>query len=366
MEAVVDPVAPGASEEVEESLSPLDLPAAPPHPQETLEIDLDDVAELENSRPAYYGIEELRNSLHTQGQLEPCLVRPAHDDKHGRPYELVFGYRRKRAAEELGWTTLRCEVRDIPTDSELLERQISENFQRENMSPIAEANAMRRMMKIGDLTQAEVARRLGVDPSQVSHRLKLLGLKEDILTRVDEGKISASTAEVISSLSDPDAQGKIADMAERNDWGLKKVQKWVREYKAGENRDRQDLEALEAQELGQTNPQLLVQMEDVVELPRLAPREDMTADEFAQLVLYQQLRLGNDNEMLAYLEEEMGTPYERLWDYVSSLDASQVQELSRRMALRFLSSPHRYRTFEEGVKDSLCLGTQEEWDGTDG
>lgn len=338
--------------EGEAELSSLDLPASEPHPERTLEIPLDQIAELENSRPAYYGIEELKNNLHTQGQLEPVLVRPSRDSEHGRPYELVYGYRRKRAAEELGWQTLRAEVRDIPTDQELLERQISENWLRENLSPIAEANAMRRMMNVGSLSQAEVARRLGVDPSQVSHRLKLLSLSEGILTKVDEGKISASTAEVIATVPDPAAQKKIADLAERNDWGLKKVQKWVREHKAGEVHD---LEAAKAEEVVKQSPALLVQMEDVVELAHLTPREDLSPADFERLSVYVLLRMGNDNEMLEYLAEEMGYPYERLWDYVVELSEEQLDELKRRLTLRFISSAHRYRTFEPSLREALCL-----------
>jgi ParB family chromosome partitioning protein len=344
-----------ASEEssAEEELTSFDLPAGEPHPSETVEIPLADIAELENSRPAYYGIEDLKKNLHTQGQLEPCLVRPAPKGaEHGRPYELVFGYRRKRAAEELEWPVLRCEVRkDITSDTELLERQISENFQRENLSPVAEANAMQRMKAIGKMSNADIARRLGCDPSHVSHRLSLLALKEDILTKVDVGQISASAAETIASLPSPQAQSKLAKLTERNAWDVKKVQKWARDYKAGHN---EEMELKIAEDVRQANPLALVQVEDVQPLPSLQPREDLGDLDYARLVLYQQLRLCNDQEMLFYLEEEMGYPYERLWEYVEALDATKVEELSHRLAVRFLASPHRYRTFEPSLRESLC------------
>lgn len=352
---------------VEVELTSFDLPAGTPHPAETVEIPLADIAELENSRPAYYGIEDLKKNLHTQGQLEPCLVRPSPKDaEHDKPYELVFGYRRKRAAEELEWPVLRCEVRkDILTDTELLERQISENFQRENLSPVAEANAMQRMKMIGGMNNADIARRLGCDPSHVSHRLSLLALKEDILTKVDVGQISASAAETIASLPTPQAQAKLAKLTERNAWDVKKVQKWARDYKAGHN---EELELQIAENVRQTNPLALVQIEDVQPLPSLHPRENLSDLDYDRLVLYQQLRLCNDQEMLFYLDEEMGYPYERLWEYIEALDEAKVTELSRRLATRFLASAHRYRTFEPSLRESLCLPEEfgEDWEAQDG
>lgn len=335
----------------EDELSSLDLPAAPAHPLETRQIPLEQIAEIVNSRPEYYGIEALANNLHTQGQLEPALVRltPA-GAEHGLPYELTFGYRRKRAAELLGWTELRCEVREL-TDDELHEGQISENFSREDLSPIAEANAMRRMMKMQSISQAEVARRLGCDPSHVSHRLKLLSLKESILNKVDAGSISASAAEAIASIPGEAAQQKVAELAERNDWGLKKVQKWVREHKAAVNNE---LVVQEAQEL-ESKPELLVQTTDVVSLPTLVPRE-LSDLEVNRVMLYGLLRNGHDTEMLEYLAEELGYKYEQLWLYVSDLDEAQVWELTRRMALRFISAPHRFRTLEPELKAELGAG----------
>lgn len=340
----------GIEEEVE--LSSFDEPAASPHPAKSLEIPLEEIAELENSRPAYYGIEDLKKSLHTQGQLEPCLVRPALHKEHGLPYELVFGYRRKRAAEELEWKALRCEVReDVLTDNDLLERQLSENFQRESLSPVAEANAMQRMISLGKMSQAEISRRLGCDPSHVSHRLSLLSLKEDILTKVDNGNLSASAAETIASLPDTQAQNKLAKLTERNAWDSRKVLKWAKEYKASHN---EQMELKLAEEIQQVNPLALVQDVDVQDLPHLTPREDLSDLDYAKLTLYQQLRLSNDQEMLVYLEEEMGYPYERIWDYVEALDLAQVEELSRRLARRFISSAHRYNTFEISLRETLC------------
>lgn len=171
--------------DAEEELSAFDLPGVEQSEPQVQVIGLDEIAELENVRTAYHDIEGLAESIYLQGQLQPCMVRPAAPDaEHGRPYELVFGYRRKRAVEYLreqgheGWDSLRCIVQEV-ADGEQLAKMIVENFQRESPSPVAEARAMWALKHSTDppLSNAEVARRLGCHRSQVTHRLSLLRLE---------------------------------------------------------------------------------------------------------------------------------------------------------------------------------------------
>jgi ParB-like chromosome segregation protein Spo0J len=159
-----------------EPLSALDLPAAPPVPIDTRDIPLTEIQQLVNIRPNFRGIEGLAETMHTEGQLEPCRVRPTPEGAvHGRPFELVYGYRRYLAAESLGWPSLRCEVHEVP-DENLRRQLIIENFQREALSSLGEAKAMYELKYTASppLSNAEVARQLGCDPSQVSHRLTML------------------------------------------------------------------------------------------------------------------------------------------------------------------------------------------------
>jgi len=395
--------------------SALELPGGERAPKEVRDIPLDEIAELKNIRPAYYGIEKLAETMHLEGQLQPCLVRPAAPDaEHGKPYELIFGYRRKKAAEYLreqgieGWDSLRCEVREV-TDERQLAKTIVENFQRQQLSPVAEARAMLALKHSHDppLSNAEVARQLGCDPSHVSHRIKMLiGLalpeqrdslpeayrpqeeqeKEgtgpsveeqaeeatvhtiqvgeepagaepqehpsedegkpriDILEMVDRGEIPASTAEVIASLEDRDQQEKLAQLVVRNNWNVKKAASWVR--KAQEH----VLDEGDDEELG---PVEMVRMEDVVELQHLRVRKDLSEEEIDRVVAYALLRNGMDREILDYLAEEMGYPYEQLWNYVASLDDGQVRQLIRRLAIRYVSAAHRWFDLEPELKDAL-------------
>jgi ParB/RepB/Spo0J family partition protein len=422
---------------LEEALSE---PGAPKAPLDVREIPLDDIGERDNIRPAYHGIEGLAETMHLQGQLQPCLVRPTPDGaSHGKPFELVCGHRRRRAAEFLrerglaGWETIRCEVKDIPDDSRI-RKTIVENFQREELSPVAEARAMQELKFTTDppMSNIEIAKALGCDPSQVSHRLKLLSLAPpppkvtpkptpesgeetqtelskvadqdvadenmpsisdddvfqssgvssgvvtqeetvfaeenletvdhaitdedsddsaepevpekpavDILDMVDKGEISASTAEVIASLEEREQQEKLAILAKRGQWSTKKAASWARDVK--ENIVDEGVEDL--------GPVDMIQMEDVVELMHLHPKADITDDEIAQITCYALLRNGMDREMLDYLEDKMGVPYEELWDYVSSLSIEDTRELTRRLAVRYISAAHRWFSLEPSLKD---------------
>jgi ParB/RepB/Spo0J family partition protein len=403
--------------EPEEIVSALDLPGAEKPPLDIREIPLDQIGERQNVRQVTdHGIHGLAETMHLEGQLHPCVVRPAKEDAaHGKPFEMIFGHRRKRAAEYLreqeveGWETLRCEVRPVGDEDKVLQ-MIIENFQRENLGAVAEARAMYELKHTQEpaMSNAEVARQLGCDPSHVSHRLKLLTLapdfkkqspalpkaeeredekeegqegerepeagedsiepsdqpatafvedepsqeeepeapKVDILDMVDKGDISASTAEVIASLDSREDQEKLAQLVKRYDWGVKKAANWAREVKESEVPEEG------SEEMG---PIEIIDMEDVTELARLRPRPDLGQDEIAKIILYALLRNGMDQEMLDYLNERMGIPYENLWHYVYSLSPEQVNEFTKRMALRYVSSAHRWFDLEPELKDELGL-----------
>src|ERR1035438_556448 len=90
--------------EDEERLSALDLPAAPTPPLDLRNVPMTEIEPMANIRPAHHGIEGLAETMHAEGQLQPCVVRPSPDDaKHKKTFELVFGYRRYLAAQSLGW-----------------------------------------------------------------------------------------------------------------------------------------------------------------------------------------------------------------------------------------------------------------------
>ena len=150
---------------------------------------------------------------------------------------------------------------------------------------------------------------------------------------------------MIASLEERSDQEKLAQLVIRNDWGVKKAADWARSVKEHTLDQGEDIE--------QMGPIALLEMEDVTELPHLTPRADITDEQLERITLYALLRNGMDQEMLDYVDEVAGYPYENLWDYVRGLSADQVLALRRRLALRYIAAAHRYALLEPSLRDEL-------------
>lgn len=127
-------------------------------------------------------IDELAASIDSQGLLQQPLIRPVDDG-----YELVHGERRLRAVRSLGWDTIPANVEEMD-DADALEVSITENLQREDVTPIGEAHAYRMLIDEHGITQTEAADQLGVSQSEISNKLRLLDLpdrlKDSILRKI--------------------------------------------------------------------------------------------------------------------------------------------------------------------------------------
>ncbi len=134
---------------------------------------------------------ELAGSIRTQGIIQPLLVR---QDEHG--FELVAGERRLRAARMAGLTEVPVVVREI-SDSQMLEFSIVENIQRENLNPMEEAEAYHRLMTTFDLTQDQVAARVGKSRSAVANFIRLRQLPEEIKSSITGGQIAMGHARAL-------------------------------------------------------------------------------------------------------------------------------------------------------------------------
>ena len=137
-------------------------------------------------------IAELAASIADKGVLQPLLVRPAEGG-----YEIVAGERRFRAAERAGLTSVPVIVKELD-DRETLEVAIVENLQREDLSPVEEAQAFKQLLDFG-LNQEAVAEAVGKSRSAVANTLRLLNLPVKVLRALDEGVITAGHARAILS-----------------------------------------------------------------------------------------------------------------------------------------------------------------------
>jgi ParB family chromosome partitioning protein len=136
-------------------------------------------------------LEELAESIRSQGIIQPLLVR---SDDVG--YELVAGERRLRAATLAGLSQVPVVVKEI-SDAKMLEISIVENIQRENLNPMEEAEAYHRLISEFDLTQDQAAERVGKSRSAVANFLRLRQLPDPIKTSIMEGVLSMGHARAL-------------------------------------------------------------------------------------------------------------------------------------------------------------------------
>ena len=150
-------------------------------------------------------LEELARSIRASGVIQPLLVRPTVNGS----YEIVAGERRWRAAQRAGLLRVPVVVRDIP-DEKLLELALVENIQREDLNPIEEATAYRKLADEHRLTQDEIAIAVGKDRSTVANYIRLLNLPNEIRADVSTRTLSMGHARALLSLTDGVAQRRTA------------------------------------------------------------------------------------------------------------------------------------------------------------
>ena len=167
-------------------------------------------------------LEELAQSIRTTGIIQPLLVRPK-----GGLFELVAGERRWRAAQIAGLARIPAIIREIP-DDRLLEFALVENIQRQELNPIEEANAYRRLIDSLGLTQDEVARRVGRDRTFITNYLRVLKLPTDIQALLEEEKLSFGHARTLLAVQDPVTQRRFAQKIVKHNWSVRETEQRVK------------------------------------------------------------------------------------------------------------------------------------------
>jgi len=167
-------------------------------------------------------------SLRTQGVLQPVLVRP-HPAQAGR-YELVAGERRWRAARELGWETLPALVRPV-ADEHLLEAALVENLQREELTPIEEAQAYRALLHRFGYTQEALAGRVGRDRSTIANMMRLLALPLAVQDDLEGGRLSVGHARSLLALDDPAEQLAVREAVVARGLSVRETERLVKEVR---------------------------------------------------------------------------------------------------------------------------------------
>ncbi len=173
---------------------------------------------------------ELAASIRANGVLQPIIVRPG-----ALGYEIVAGERRARAARLAGLSALPAIVRRY-SDEDTLVLSLVENIQRADLNAIDRALAYRRLVSHLKVTQDEVARRLGLDPSSVSNLIRLLDLPSEVQDLVRGGALTMGHARALLGLADDIDRLHIAERVVREDLSVRAVEALVRDGAAAPKR----------------------------------------------------------------------------------------------------------------------------------
>jgi ParB family chromosome partitioning protein len=146
---------------------------------------------------------ELAQSIEARGVIQPLVVRTV-----GEKFELIVGERRFRAMEMLGRATVPAIVIDSISNEEAMELTLIENIQREDLNPVEEAHAYYRLITDCNLSQTDVAAKVGKERSSIANSVRLLSLPKEILDLLSENKLSAGHARALLAI--PSDSDKIA------------------------------------------------------------------------------------------------------------------------------------------------------------
>lgn len=175
-------------------------------------------------------LEELAESIDSQGLLQPITVRMSDDLPEGIKYELIAGERRWRATKDiLGKEKIRAVV-TVMSNEASQEAAITENLQRQDLNPIEEASAILQLMEINSLTQDQVAKRLGKSRAYISNVTRLVRLTEETITLVTNGSIDRSKASALLAVTDPDQQTKLAKQTVAKNWTVEKLRDEIEKF----------------------------------------------------------------------------------------------------------------------------------------
>ena len=169
------------------------------------QIDIEKIKANENQPRTIFDdekIAELATSIKENGLIQPLIVR-----KYNRNYQIIAGERRYRAAKLAGLKTVPCIIKDID-DKQMDTYAIIENIQREDLTPIEEANAYKTLIDTYGMSQTELANKVGKKQSTIANKLRLLKLSDEVKDALKSKQITERHARAMLSLQ-PEKQEKV-------------------------------------------------------------------------------------------------------------------------------------------------------------
>lgn len=174
-------------------------------------------------------LEELANSIRSRGVVQPIVVRPAGDGTH---YEIIAGERRWRAAQIAGVDEIPVIIKSEVTDSTALAIALVENIQREDLNPIEEGTALKRLIDEFGMTHQQVADAVGRARVSVTNLLRLLDLNEDVKALLETGALDMGHARALLALDGP-VQTEVATQVVDKGLSARETERLVSKVKGG-------------------------------------------------------------------------------------------------------------------------------------
>ncbi|WP_318764965.1 ParB/RepB/Spo0J family partition protein [Lactiplantibacillus carotarum] len=172
-------------------------------------------------------LKELASSIAKSGVFQPIIVRQP--DAEIKKYEIIAGERRFRASKLAKKTSIPAIVRDV-TEEQMMEVAVLENLQREDLTPLEEAQAYDSLMKKLKLTQAEVSKRLGKSRPYIANYLRLLGLPSSVKQLIQKGQLAMGQARTLLSLKDKTKLEALAKRAVKDNLTVRQLEQIVAQY----------------------------------------------------------------------------------------------------------------------------------------
>lgn len=179
-------------------------------------------------------LEELANSIKQYGVLQPIIVR-----KVGSYYELVSGERRYRASKLAQATTIPALVREL-SDKQVAEMALIENLQREDLNYFEEAEGYAKLIKDFQITQEEVARRMGKSQPTIANKLRLLNLSEAVRNEISVDVITERHARSLLKIKDPEGQLEVLHKIYKDNLNVRQTDDYIENYLIKEEKDKKE------------------------------------------------------------------------------------------------------------------------------
>ena len=166
-------------------------------------------------------LNDLASSIQQHGILQPIVLRQT-----VQGYYIVVGERQFRASQLAGFTEVPAIIKEL-SDEDMMELAIIENLQREDLNAIEEAESYKKMMTDLNITQQEVARRLGKSRPYIANMLRLLQLPKNVAQMVQHGALSSAHGRTLLTLKDASKIKKTAKQAAQESWSVRYLEEYV-------------------------------------------------------------------------------------------------------------------------------------------